>query len=44
MHTCIGGSLVLFDSVSLPHEVLSTLQGERLAIAGWFHEDQLSFA
>ena len=28
----------MFDSVSLPHEVLRTLQGERLAIAGWFHE------
>ena len=33
-----GGTLCLFDSVSLPHEVLCTLQGERLAIAGWFHE------
>ena len=33
-----GGTLCLFDSVSLPHEVLRTLQGERLAIAGWFHE------
>ena len=28
----------MFDSASLPHEVLHTLHGERLAIAGWFHE------
>ena len=33
-----GGTLCFFDSVSLPHEVLCTLHGERLAIAGWFHE------
>ena len=33
-----GGTLCLFDSVSLPHEVLKTVCGERLAIAGWFHE------
>lgn len=38
-----GGSLVLFDSVALPHEVLETLQGERLALAGWFHEEQQAF-
>lgn len=35
-----GGTLVLFDSVSLPHEVLSTRQRERWATSGWFHEDQ----
>lgn len=34
------GSLVVFDSVSLPHEVLPTTRGERLALAGWFHELQ----
>jgi hypothetical protein len=33
-----GGTLCMFDSASLPHEVLHTLHGERLAIAGWFHE------
>ena len=35
-----GGTLVVFDSVSLPHEVLSTLERERWAISGWFHEAQ----
>lgn len=35
-----GGTLVLFDSVSLPHEVLATRQRERWATSGWFHEDQ----
>lgn len=33
-----GGTLCMFDSASLPHEVLLTLHGERLAVAGWFHE------
>ena len=33
-----GGSLVLFDSVALPHEVRRTTGGKRLALAGWFHE------
>ena len=33
-----GGTLCLFDSVSLPHEVLPTHKGKRLAVAGWFHE------
>lgn len=33
------GTLVLFDSVSLPHEVMATMKGQRLALAGWFHED-----
>lgn len=35
-----GGTLVLFDSVSLPHEVLATKDKERWACSGWFHEDQ----
>lgn len=35
-----GGTLVLFDSVSLPHEVLPTRERERWATSGWFHEDQ----
>lgn len=34
-----SGSLVLFDSVSLPHEVLPVKAGSRLAAAGWFHEE-----
>jgi len=34
----LGGTLVLFDSVSLPHEVMITKEGDRLALAGWFHE------
>ena len=38
-----GGRLVLFDSVSLPHEVMTTLEGERLALAGWMHERQQPF-
>ena len=36
----LGGTLVLFDSVSLPHEVLATKNRERWACSGWFHEDQ----
>ncbi|CAB9523498.1 oxygenase [Seminavis robusta] len=35
-----GGTLVMFDSVALPHEVLATLDRERWAISGWFHEAQ----
>lgn len=35
-----GGTLVMFDSVALPHEVLSTLERERWAMSGWFHESQ----
>mmetsp|Transcript_17514 Transcript_17514/g.37891 ORF Transcript_17514/g.37891 Transcript_17514/m.37891 type:complete len:551 (+) Transcript_17514:104-1756(+) len=38
-----GGTLVLFDSVAVPHEVLGVKGGERLAIAGWFHERQQDF-
>lgn len=36
----IGGTLVVFDSVSLPHEVLPAWKRERWATSGWFHEDQ----
>ena len=36
----IGGRLVVFDSVVLPHEVLPCFEKERFAISGWFHEDQ----
>eukprot|EP00536_Pseudo-nitzschia_multiseries_P005064 jgi/Psemu1/285514/fgenesh1_pg.91_\ len=32
-----AGTLVLFDSVSLPHEVLTTNR-ERFGVQGWFHE------
>ena len=35
-----GGTLVLFDSVAVPHQVEETLEGERVAIAGWLHEAQ----
>lgn len=38
-----GGTLVLFDSVALPHDVMTTLRGERLALAGWLHERQQQF-
>lgn len=34
----LGGSLLLFDSVAVPHEVQQTLRGRRWAMAGWFHE------
>ena len=39
-----GGTLVLFDSVSLPHEVLATKNSERWSCSGWFHEDQQPLA
>ena len=35
-----GKCLVLFDSVCLPHEVMLTVEGNRLALAGWMHETQ----
>lgn len=35
-----GGTFVLFDSVAIPHEVLPTTAGVRVAMAGWFHEAQ----
>mmetsp|Transcript_14515 Transcript_14515/g.22156 ORF Transcript_14515/g.22156 Transcript_14515/m.22156 type:complete len:399 (-) Transcript_14515:291-1487(-) len=35
-----GGTLVLFDSVTLPHSVLEvTGDRQRIAATGWFHED-----
>lgn len=33
-----AGTLVMFDSVSLPHEVMLTKK-ERYGIQGWFHEE-----
>ena len=36
----LGGTLVLFDSVTLPHEVMPTMRRERWAASGWFHERQ----
>ena len=33
-----AGTLVLFDSVSVPHEVMPTTRRERFACSGWFHE------
>ena len=36
----IGGTLVVFDSVALPHEVLPSTTRERWAASGWFHESQ----
>ena len=35
-----GGTLVLFDAAAVPHEVLPTSRGTRLAVAGWFHVQQ----
>jgi len=32
------GTLVVFDSVLLPHEVTAVVEGRRKALAGWFHE------
>lgn len=37
------GSLVLFDSVSVPHEVTLVKNGTRAALAGWFHEETQPF-
>jgi hypothetical protein len=35
-----AGTLVLFDSVSLPHQVQPvTSERQRIAATGWFHED-----
>jgi hypothetical protein len=31
-------SLVVFDSVLLPHQVEMIMRGNRIALAGWFHE------
>jgi hypothetical protein len=35
----LRGRLVVFDSVTLPHEVTSVINGSRSALAGWFHEE-----
>ena len=37
------GSLILFDSVSVPHEVMLVKVGTRAALAGWFHEETQPF-
>jgi hypothetical protein len=37
------GSLVIFDSVSVPHQVEEILKGRRVAMAGWFHEQTQQF-
>ena len=34
----LRGSLVVFDSVLVPHQVETIKKGTRLALAGWFHE------
>ena len=35
-----AGTLVLFDSVGVPHEVMPTIDRERFACSGWFHDKQ----
>eukprot|EP00929_Paragymnodinium_shiwhaense_P112158 TRINITY_DN80415_c0_g1_i1.p1 TRINITY_DN80415_c0_g1~~TRINITY_DN80415_c0_g1_i1.p1 ORF type:complete len:437 (+),score=64.13 TRINITY_DN80415_c0_g1_i1:86-1396(+) len=37
-HPPTGGSLVIFDSVATPHEVLETYDRERWAAFGWFSQ------
>ena len=37
-----AGTLVMFDSVSLPHQVLTTNR-ERFGVQGWFHEKLYSY-
>jgi hypothetical protein len=39
----LRGSLVVFDSVQLPHEVEIIEEGTRMALAGWFHEKTQEF-
>ena len=39
----LRGSLVIFDSVLLPHQVQAVKQGQRVALAGWFHERTQDF-
>jgi hypothetical protein len=39
----LRGSLVVFDSVQLPHQVEMIQSGTRLALAGWFHEKTQEF-
>mmetsp|Transcript_19070 Transcript_19070/g.35607 ORF Transcript_19070/g.35607 Transcript_19070/m.35607 type:complete len:620 (-) Transcript_19070:2518-4377(-) len=38
-HVPVRGTLVVFDSVTLPHEVTAVVEGRRAALAGWFHEE-----
>lgn len=33
----VGGTLVLFQSDAIPHEVLDTLDRDRLAVVGWYN-------
>ena len=39
----LRGSLVVFDSVTVPHQVEIIKNGTRVALAGWFHEATQSF-
>jgi hypothetical protein len=39
----IRGSLVIFDSVTVPHQVEAIRKGRRIALAGWFHEETQQF-
>ena len=39
----LRGSLVVFDSVKVPHEVQLIHTGTRVALAGWFHEKTQEF-
>lgn len=44
VHICpTRGSLVIFDSVAVPHQVEVIKQGTRTALAGWFHEETQPF-
>jgi hypothetical protein len=36
----LAGTLVVFDSVTLPHQVLPSMDRARWATSGWMHEDQ----
>lgn len=37
------GSLVIFDSLTMPHQVELIKDGTRVALAGWFHETTQEF-
>lgn len=39
----VRGSLVVFDSVLVPHQVQAIIKGRRVALAGWFHETTQKF-
>lgn len=34
----LRGSLIIFDSILVPHQVQVVKEGERVALAGWWHE------